>query len=159
MNKYVKGSLIFTGGVVSGGLILGVGVIRVILNSNTYREMIWKEIGERIGNALFETGMHSPSKEMYYGSRHNIIFNTREEAVSVIGTMQELFTDYGAASLADLYDLCGLMSNYTDNASGWDNSDDISKFKVNRTQFGYELIFPKPKPLNTKEPNIDGGTE
>ena len=47
--------------------------------------------------------------------------------------------------IADLYDLVGMDSNYTDNRYGWTN---LRSAQVVRVRDGYLLKLPKALPLN-----------
>ena len=76
-------------------------------------------------------------------SRHNfddIILETRGEAEEVLSHLVDLTEDYGMASVADLYDLVGITSNFTDNKYGWDN---LSSASVNRVRDGYLISLPR----------------
>jgi len=76
-------------------------------------------------------------------ARHNfddIILETKGEAEEVLSHLVDLTIDYGLASVADLYDLVGITSNFTDNKWGW---DDLSSAKTIRVRNGYLLDLPK----------------
>ena len=81
-------------------------------------------------------------------SRHNfddIILETRGEAEEVLSHLVDLTEDYGMASVADLYDLVGITSNFTDNKYGWDN---LSSASVNRVKDGYLISLPRTTVLD-----------
>lgn len=76
-------------------------------------------------------------------ARHNfddIILESRGEAEEVLSHLVDLVEDYGMASVADLYDLVGATSNFTDNKYGWDN---LSSASVSRTRDGYLINLPR----------------
>ena len=76
-------------------------------------------------------------------TRHNfddIILNTRGEAEEVLSHLVDLTIDYGMASVADLYDLVGITSNFTDNKYGW---NDLSSATVSRIRDGYLVDLPR----------------
>lgn len=76
-------------------------------------------------------------------ARHNfddIILETRGEAEEVLSHLVDLTEDYGMASVADLYDLVGITSNFTDNKYGWDN---LSSASVSRVRDGYLIALPR----------------
>lgn len=76
--------------------------------------------------------------------RHNfddIILESRGEAEEVLSHLVDLTEDYGMASVADLYDLVGVTSNFTDNKYGWDN---LSSGRVVPVRGGYLLELPRP---------------
>lgn len=76
-------------------------------------------------------------------SRHNfddVILDSRGEAEEVLSHLVDLTEDYGMASVADLYDLVGMISNFTDNKYGWTN---LSNATVTRVRDGYLIDLPK----------------
>lgn len=75
----------------------------------------------------------------------DIILETRGEAEEVLTRMDELLDTYGIVSVADLYDLVGKTSNYTDNKYGWTN---IRTAEPIRVRDGYMLKLPKAGPIN-----------
>lgn len=81
-------------------------------------------------------------------SRHNfddIILDSRGEAEEVLSHLVDLVDDYGMASVADLYDLVGITSNFTDNKYGWTN---LSSASVSRVRDGYLIDLPRAMPLD-----------
>jgi len=77
-------------------------------------------------------------------SRHDfdeIVLSTRGEGETVLSSLVDLIMDYGQATVADLYDLAGLETSYTDQHYGWTDLRDAS---VHRTRNGYILNLPKP---------------
>lgn len=73
-----------------------------------------------------------------------IIFDTRGDAEIVLERMSDLISDYGMATVSDLYDFCGMTGEYTDDRWGWTSS---RAFVVVRTRGGYILDLPKPSPI------------
>ncbi len=80
-------------------------------------------------------------------SYDDIVFDNRGEAEEVLARMDELISMYDIASVADLYDLCGVSGNYTDNKYGW---TDIHNASIIRVRDGYLLKLPRARalPLN-----------
>lgn len=81
-------------------------------------------------------------------SRHDfadITLETRGEAEQVLSHLVDLTMDYGQASVADLYDLIGVTSHFTDNKFGW---YDLGSASVSRVRDGYLLNLPKPITLD-----------
>ena len=78
-------------------------------------------------------------------SYDNITLDNRGEAENVLYRMDELVSNYGLVSVADLYDLVGVTGNYTDNKYGW---TDIRSASVIRVSDGYMIKLPKALPLN-----------
>lgn len=75
----------------------------------------------------------------------DIILDSRGEAEDVLSRMDELIVTYGLVSVADLYDLVGILGKYTDNKYGW---TDIRNASVVRAREGYLIKLPKALPLN-----------
>lgn len=81
-------------------------------------------------------------------ARHNfddIILDSRDEAEDVVSHLVELVDTYGVASVADLYDLVGISSNFTDNKYGWYN---LGGADVRRVRDGYLINLPRVSVLD-----------
>lgn len=81
-------------------------------------------------------------------STHNfdeIILQTRVEAEEVLDRLDDLCDRYESASVADLYELVGISSNYMDHKFGWIS---IGGAGVQRVSGGYLLNLPKPEPID-----------
>jgi len=81
-------------------------------------------------------------------ARHDfdeIVLETRGEAEDVLAHLVDLTIDYGMASVADLYDLVGITSNFTDNKFGW---TDLRSAGVSRVRDGYLLNLPRTQTLD-----------
>lgn len=74
-----------------------------------------------------------------------IILPTRVEAEEVIDQMFAIVEKYEIVTVADLYQLVGISSDYTDDKYGW---EDLRGAGVTRIQGGYLLDLPRPEPLN-----------
>lgn len=74
----------------------------------------------------------------------DIVLESRGEAEEVIRQMMELVETYDVVSVADLYDLVGMSSQYTDNNYGWTN---VRNAEVVRVRDGYMLKLPKVLPI------------
>lgn len=70
----------------------------------------------------------------------DIVLESRGEAEEVLSHLVDLTEDYGVATIADLYDLVGITSNFTDNKYGWTN---LSNATVSRVRDGYLVNLPK----------------
>lgn len=80
-------------------------------------------------------------------ARHDfgeIVLETRGEAEEVLSHLVDLTVDYGMATVADLYDLVGITSNFTDNKYGW---TDLRNSSVSRVSRGYLINLPRTQPL------------
>lgn len=76
-------------------------------------------------------------------ARHNfddIVLESRGEAEEVLSHLVDLTVDYGMASVADLYDLVGITSSFTDNKYGW---DELGSAGVSRVRDGYLINLPR----------------
>ena len=75
----------------------------------------------------------------------DITFASRVEAEEVLDNLRDLIEDYEEASVADLYDLCNITADFTDNKFGWVS---LRNARVVRVRGGYELDLPRPRPLD-----------
>lgn len=74
----------------------------------------------------------------------NIILPTRDEAENVLSSMSDTINRYGNIRVADLYDMVGITSAYTDNNWGW---TDIRHASISRVREGYLLDLPLPEAI------------
>lgn len=74
----------------------------------------------------------------------DIILDDRGAAEEVLGNMIDYIKDYGAVSVADLYEMVGITGQFTDNAWGW---FDLGTASVRRVREGYLLVLPKIQSL------------
>lgn len=77
-------------------------------------------------------------------SRHSfddVLLESRAEAEEVLSCLVDLVETYNQASVADLYDLVGMTSEFTDNKWGW---EELGSASVRRTRDGYLLDLPRP---------------
>jgi hypothetical protein len=58
--------------------------------------------------------------------------------------MDQLIEKYETVSVADLYELLGVTSSYTDEKWGW---VDLREATIRRVRDGYLLDLPKPESL------------
>lgn len=75
----------------------------------------------------------------------DIVYQSRSDAMDVLQNMVERCEEYNEASVADLYQLSDLPSNYTDERWGWRS---LSKAEVGKIREGWVLILPKPEQLD-----------
>ena len=81
-------------------------------------------------------------------ARHDfdeIVLETRGEAEEVLSHLVDLTIDYGQATVADLYDLVGITSDFTDQKYGWIELHDAN---VQRVRGGYLINLPRTRPLD-----------
>jgi hypothetical protein len=72
----------------------------------------------------------------------DFIFQTRGEAMDILDRLSTILSDYGIVTVADLYDMCGLKSQYTYNNYAW---KDLSTAGISLTRDGYLLNLPTPQ--------------
>ena len=82
-----------------------------------------------------------------YHDFSEIELESRDEAYLVIDRLGDLIEEYGLATVADLYDLCGITTEYTDENWGWTSARYMS---VIRSRRGYMLQLPKPDHINAR---------
>jgi hypothetical protein len=75
----------------------------------------------------------------------NLILKTRLEAENVIDGLRNLVDQYQVASVADMYEMCGLTGEFTDNKWGW---TDLRNASVMPIRGGYLLDLPGTVPLD-----------
>ena len=90
-----------------------------------------------------------PDQPPRYGSQRrqsigDIILSSRQEAETVVERLQDIVNQFDVASIADLYELCGLPSTYIDNQWGWPN---LSFVDVIQTRDGYVINLPPAEAL------------
>jgi|SRR5580765_1568104 hypothetical protein len=81
-------------------------------------------------------------------AQHNfdeIVLDERAEAEEVIDKLFDLVSQYGGATVADLYELAGLSSTHIDHKWGW---TDLTGAGVTRVRGGYLLDLPEPESLD-----------
>lgn len=91
------------------------------------------------------TKRSSESRHRAFHIFDDLILETRGEAEEVLSALVDLTQDYDCASVADLYDLVGITSNFTDNKYGWTS---LSNATVSRVKNGYLIDLPKPEVLD-----------
>lgn len=75
----------------------------------------------------------------------DIVLDSRGDAAEVLDRMNEILDTYGLVRVADMYDLVGLRSNYTDNNYGWTS---LRTADIRRGRDGYYLQMPKAMPID-----------
>ena len=79
-------------------------------------------------------------------SDESVIFGTEKDARQVLSELKGGIERYGAASVADLYDLAGVTCpNYTANKYGWTS---LSSAEIVPVTGGFEIRFPSVQPIN-----------
>lgn len=75
-----------------------------------------------------------------------IILETRAEAETVIERLDDLCDSYGQASVSDLYELVGIVGDYTDEKYGWQDMRGADVTRAGRD--GFLLNLPRPEILD-----------
>lgn len=70
-----------------------------------------------------------------------VVFNDRAEADLVLDRLMDLIDAYGAATVADFYDLAGISTDHPDHGWGWER---LGGAAIRRTRAGYILDLPRP---------------
>lgn len=96
------------------------------------------------GDDKRNSGNNAGSKARSSYSYNDLIFNNRGDAEVVLERMYELLDRFEAVSVADLFDLAGESSNYTDNKYGWTNLDEA---RVQGVREGYIIQLPRATTL------------
>lgn len=75
----------------------------------------------------------------------DVIFSSYGEAENVLNCMEELLERYHVVSVGDMYDLCNVTSEWTDNKYGW---TDVHGANIVRIRDGYVIKMPPAKPID-----------
>ena len=77
---------------------------------------------------------------------YNFYFSTNEDAIHFVEYATEIAENYGHVSLANLYDLSGDRSTYSDNLFGWTKSSIVKKVRssFNSIIQKHVVSFPEP---------------
>jgi len=76
---------------------------------------------------------------------NDVILETRGDAEEVLDALEDLLAHYKVISVADLYDIVGVDSDFTDFDYGWTN---IDSSYVKRVDHGYVIVMPKASPID-----------
>lgn len=96
-------------------------------------------------NDFVRSAVTTPRTRNVY-SYDEISIPTRGEAEEVLARLHEAIIQYKMVSVADLYDMVGLNSSYTDNKYGW---TDLRSAYADRTFDGqYKLRLPRAIPID-----------
>lgn len=74
----------------------------------------------------------------------DIILENLRDSEEVIENLRNILDEYGVVTVADLYDLVNITSEWTDVKWGWDN---LSGLQARRIREGYLVDLPKPSYL------------
>lgn len=119
--------------------------------SDSFKTMLTGSNSRRSSTATKYNYSTSYNKPLTRASTRNvysyddIVVATRGEAEAVLDAMEDLIDRYKMASVADLYELVGIKSEYTDNKYGW---FDLKRASWSRVGNDYILNLPKAVPLD-----------
>ena len=127
-------------------------IVRDGIDMILYGESNGRKSSSASGYVSYRDYSRSDDRDRFRDSRSrssyahdDIILDSRGEAEEVLTRMDELIDTYGNVSVADLYDLVGKSSEYTDNKYGWTNIRNAEPIRVRN---GYMLKLPKALPIN-----------
>lgn len=106
------------------------------------KQVVVNVIANYLESMIFGDDLLSPYPASYRIKSDTIIFDNRGEAETVLEHMDDIIAKYGYCSIADLYDLVGYTSDYTDTKAGWTDLRGVSS--ITRDRYGYTLKLPKP---------------
>lgn len=104
--------------------------------------------GSGLSKISYNTISSSNSRPSYVRSGYtydDIVLDTRGEVENVIRHMDDLISQYGSVSVADLYDMVGILGTPNDNKWGWANVRNAEPIRV---KDGYLLKLPKAHPID-----------
>lgn len=125
MYKYVKGALIFTGGVA-----VGIGVAGgLALSSRDIRKLL----AHKLADVLL-----GECEQVHYVE--DILFDEREKAESALVNMKRVIDEYGKLTVEDYKDLCGITPSYLDSKYGWISLGNVN---ISKDRNGFVLELPR----------------
>lgn len=102
-------------------------------------------------NSIFKNDPRNNTQQQSYrsvvgrNSIDDIILDSRADAEDILNAMMDALEDYKMVSVADLYDMLGKSTIFTQNNIGW---FDLSGARIERVREGYLLKLPRPTNLN-----------
>lgn len=88
-----------------------------------------------------------PTRSSSIFKTEDIVFEARLDAEDVLNYMEGLIVEYGCVSMADMYEMVGQTSPYTDYNYGWHNLESARIVPVRGGGFGLDLPVPVRLPL------------
>lgn len=90
----------------------------------------------------YKANDRSNHAKVYSEEFNDIVLNTRDEAEAVLTRMYDAIDTYGVVSVAELYSLVGISSDYTQENWGW---KDLRSAHIQRIRDGFRINLPKPE--------------
>lgn len=138
-----KNVTIFGLGAIGGFIGGNVFAFYKMLHSKRIRKALTDIVADKIETVLYGEECHPPKNNSrvsysYYHKNKNI----RNKS----GFVKEIIVNYGCVSIADYYDLAGVLSNvYINTKYGW---LDLKDAKAIDSMDGYKISLPKVLVLN-----------
>lgn len=113
-------------------------------------------IGVKIAEKLFVWGINDMiakdklKKIRKQNDISKITFQTRKEAEEVRSNILDIMAEYGVVTVADVFDLIGEESKFTDIHIGWKEFP-ASTIAIQGSVYGYKLTLPIPVDLDYKQ--------
>ena len=107
-----------------------------------------KRSGSRVSYGSFyeQRDREEPRRTTRSYSYDSVYFDTRGEAEDVLDNMENIIDKYDSVSISDMYDLCDISGDYTDNKYGWRT---LKGAYIERTRQGdYTIKLPRPIALD-----------
>lgn len=130
------------------------GVERLLFGESAPRSARSSSGGSRISYGSYSRNGMSPgssrpasAQNRRYHDFSDIELESRDEAYLVLNRLEDIIDEYNLATVADLYDLCGITTEYTDENWGWTSPRNMS---VIRSRHGYMLQLPKPDHVSSR---------
>jgi hypothetical protein len=144
------GSFLLKDKIIPGIKTLIVEAVDIFLNGTTSRTSFRNTRSGGISYIDYASKTRTVASQVEPATRtgfayEDIVVNTRAEAEEVLTRLDEAIEAYGMVSIADLYDLVGITSDYTDQKYGWKN---LRSAEAQRVTGGYWLKLPKAIPLD-----------
>lgn len=102
----------------------------------------------RVGQASATSTLSSRPLSQRARATHDfreIILETRGQAEVVMERLGDLISQYGVATVADLYELVGVTGSFTDDKWGW---PDLRDAGIRRVREGFLMMLPAPTALD-----------
>lgn len=131
---FITGTLLFAGGAAFGGVVAAKATVIIISEELQKTLENWKPQRQKNPHLSYKNYFDRTT------DIDSIIFEKRTDAALVLDKMDEIIAEYGFASVADLCDLTGVTSLYTDAKFGW---SDLKTAGIHRVRDGYVLKLPK----------------
>lgn len=148
MNKYQKLGMTFAGGLLCGGVLTTITAIKFV-GKAVISEAILSAVRHE-EKITYAHPYHSRRRYVSYGDANgwfekDILFESQTEAEYVLNALEKIIADYGAATVSNFYDLCGLAApDFRSTSEGWMN---LNRTRIVRRRGGYILDLPHPVTL------------